>query len=38
MSWRTFWKLTLAMTLAVIVGGLTVRAVWFSVVMERLIP
>lgn len=40
MTWRTFWRFTLAVglggTVAVIVGGLITRALWFAVVLDRL--
>ena len=36
MTWRTFWRFTLAMTLATIVGGLAVTLFWFFVILERL--
>jgi len=36
MTWRTFWRFTLAVALGGTGAGLTVKLVWFFVILARL--
>ena len=36
MTWRTFWRFTLAIMLGGVLAGLVVKAVWFLVILEYL--
>ena len=36
MTWRTFWRFTLAIAVGGLVAGLAVKLLWFFVILERL--